>query len=66
MAFHDNPLSNSKIIDINEEEREFLERVCFRAERLAWLNNDTMNLQKVLVLGNKLKELNKEITKDDN
>ncbi len=54
------------IIDINEEEREFLERVCFRAERLAYLHNDTMNLQKVLVLGNKLKELNKEITKDDN
>lgn len=44
-------------LEINEEERAFLERVCHRIERLAWLAADEMDLKKIIVLKDKLAAL---------
>ena len=49
------------IVDITEEEREFLERVCHRAERFAFLglkeNPFDKDLEKVMILKNKFRAL---------
>lgn len=49
------------LLDINEEERDFLERFCFMQERLAFLGIIDMDMLKIVILKNKLKSLNSNL-----
>jgi hypothetical protein len=50
-------------LEINEEEREFIEKACRRAERLAFIGVEsyrTLDLEKIIVLKNKIRALDSE------
>jgi hypothetical protein len=52
------------ILDITEEEREFLQLVCYRAKRLAFLNvQQNYDIEKIEILEKKLRELDANLIK---
>ena len=48
-------------LEINEEEQAFLERVCDRAEKLAFISQNDIDLEKIRILRTKLIKLDSNL-----